>query len=157
MRNKIKKIIIPKDKAVFWLGKDGRWYNEHGRFKHKKIIDFFHTSIQKDKDGYFLYQTTEDYTEKVYFHYEDTALFVFDVITNKDVVLVLNTRKQVKLKPMKLFMKGESLYMEAGEERIKFAERGLMRISDLIESDGDAYFIRVKNRRYRIQQLKEEG
>jgi len=153
----MKKIVIPKDEAVFWLGKDGRWYNKHGRFKHKKIIDFFNTSIQKDKEGYFLYQATEEYTEKVYFHYEDTALFVFDVITNKDIVLVLNTRKQVKLKPMKLLMKGESLYMEAGEEQIKFAERGLMKISDLIEYEGDDYFIRIKSRRYRIRQLKEGG
>lgn len=149
----MKKIIIPKDKAVFWLGKDGRWYNKHGRFKHKKIIDFFHTSIQKDKDGYFLFQETEDYTEKVYFHYEDTALFVFDVVTNGDIVLVLNTREQIKLNPEKLLMKGESLYLKTGEERIKFAERSLIKISDFIEHDDDAYFIKIENRRYRIQQL----
>ena len=60
------------------------------------------------------------------------------------------------LKPDKLFMKGEGLYMADGEERIKFAERGLMKISDLIEDEGDDYFIRVKNRKYRIQQLKED-
>ena len=149
----MKKIVIPKDKAVFWLGKDGRWYNKHGRFKHKKIIDFFHTSIQKDKDGYFLFQETEDYTEKVYFHYEDTALFVFDVVTNGDIVLVLNTREQIKLNPEKLLMKGESLYLKTGEERIKFAERSLIKISDFIEHDDDAYFIKIENRRYRIQQL----
>ena len=149
----MKKIIIPKDKAVFWLGKDGRWYNKHGRFKHKKIIDFFHTSIQKDKDGYFLFQETEEYTEKVYFHYEDTALFVFDVVTNGDIVLVLNTREQIKLNPEKLLMKGESLYLKTGEERIKFAERSLIKISDFIEHDDDAYFIKIEDSRYRIQQL----
>jgi len=39
-----------------------------------------------------------------------------------------------------------------GEETIKFAERGLMKIADLLEYDNDQYFIRVKNRRYRILQ-----
>ena len=157
MRKKRREIVIPKEKAVFWLGKDGCWYNKFGRFEHKKIIDFFHASIQKDQGGYFLSQTTEDYTEKVYFHCEDVALFVFDIITNGDIVLVLNTRKRIKLKPTKLFMKGDNLYMTTGDEQVRFTDRSLMKMSDFIEYDGGAYFIRAKNRRYRIHQLKENG
>jgi len=38
-----------------------------------------------------------------------------------------------------------------GEERIKFAEKGLIKISEFIEYDNDQYFIRIKNRRYKIQ------
>jgi hypothetical protein len=42
--------------------------------------------------------------------------------------------------------------MRLGQETIKFAERGLMKISDLLEFKDDRYFIKVKNRRYRIDQ-----
>ncbi len=152
MKNKRTEIIIPKDRAIFWLDKNGRWHNEHGKFEHKKIIDYFHSSIKRDEDGYYLSQKREDVQEKVYFHYEDTALFAVDLIIDKDTTLVLNTKKQIKLKPRNLFIRGDDLYMRMGEETIKFTERGLMKISDLLEYNNDRYFIKVKNRRYRILQ-----
>lgn len=150
---KRKEVIIPKDKAVFWLDKNGCWHNQHGKFQHKKIVDYFHASIRKDMEGYYLTQTTEDFKEKVYFHYEDTALFVFDIIKDNDITLVLNTGKKIKLKPRKMLMQGDNLYIQVEDECIKFVERGLLKISDLIEHDGDSYFIKVKNRRYKIQIL----
>ena len=152
MKKKLKEIIISKDEAAFWLDQKGRWNNVHGEFEHKKIIDYFHTSIKKDKDGYYLGQTNGNNKEKVYFHFEDTALFVFDIIKDKDIILVLNTKKKIKIRPQKLFIKDDNLYMQVGEERIKFTERGLMKISNLIECDNDRYFIKVKNRRYRIHE-----
>jgi hypothetical protein len=75
-----------------------------------------------------------------------------DLIKDNDITLILNTQKQVELKPRNLFIRGDNLYMRIGEETIKFAERGLMKISDLLEYDNDQYFIRVKNRRYKILQ-----
>ena len=153
MTHKLKEIIIPKDKAVFWLDKNGCWHNQHGKFQHKKIVDYFHASIRKDIAGYYLSQTTEEYKEKVYFHYEDTALFVFDIIKDNDITLMLNTGRKIKLKPRKMVMQGDSLYMHVEDERIKFVERGLLKISDLIDHDDDSYFIKVKNRRYKIQTL----
>lgn len=153
MTNKLKEVIIPKDKAVFWLDTNGYWHNQHGKFQHKKIVDYFHASIRKDMDGYYLSQTTEDYKEKVYFHYEDTALFVFDIIKDNDITLVLNTGRKIKLKPRKMLMQGDSLYIHVEKEFIKFVKRGLLKISDLMEQDGDTYFIKVKNRRYKIQTL----
>jgi hypothetical protein len=42
--------------------------------------------------------------------------------------------------------------MRMGQETIKFAERGLMKISDLLEFRDEQYFIKVKNRSYRIVQ-----
>jgi hypothetical protein len=152
MKNKRIEIIIPKERAIFWLDKNGRWHNEHGEFEHKKIIDYFHSSIERDEDGYYLSQKREDVQEKVYFHYEDTALFALDLIKNNVITLILNTKKQVKLKPRNLFIRGDNLYMRMGEETIRFTERGLMKISDLMEFDKDRYFIKVKNRRYRILQ-----
>ena len=152
MKKEQREIIIPKEKAIFWLDKNGRWHNVHGKFEHKKIIDYFHSSIKKDQNGYYLSQKREDVQEKVYFHYEDTALFAVDFIKDNDITLILNTQKHVKLKPRNLFIRGDNLYMRMGEETIKFAERGLMKISDLLEYDNDQYFMRVKNRRYKILQ-----
>ncbi|MBC8391818.1 MAG: MFS transporter permease [Deltaproteobacteria bacterium] len=151
MSKKLQEIVILKDDAVFWLDKNGRWRNKDGEFEHKRIIEYFHSSIKKDRDGYHLQQIIGDCQEKVYFNYEDTALFVFDVITDQDIFLILNTKKRIKLKPKKLSIKGDNLYMSVGEERIKFAEKGLIKISEFIEYDNDQYFIRIKNRRYKIQ------
>jgi hypothetical protein len=153
MPKQMKKIVISKDQAVFWLDGNGRWHNKFGEFQHKKIIDFFHSSIRKDQDGYFLKQTLDNIEEKVYFHCEDGALFVFAVINESDLILVLNTGKKIKLKPQKLWIKHDSLYMQAGDEQIKFTEQSLMKISDLIENDDRQYFIRIKNRKYGICEL----
>jgi hypothetical protein len=152
MKNKRTEIIIPKDRAIFWLDKNGRWHNEHGEFEHKKIIDFFHSSIKKDENGYYLSQKRENVHEKVYFSYEDTALFAVDLIKDDTITLILNTKKHVNLKPRNLFIRGDNLYMRMGEETIKFTERGLMKISDLLEYGNDQYFIKIKNRSYRIIQ-----
>ena len=64
--------------------------------------------------------------------------------------MVLNTKKQIKLKPRKLFIKNDCLYMHMGEEIIKFAEQGLMKIAQLLEEENDQLFIRIKDRRYTI-------
>jgi hypothetical protein len=152
MPNKPAEIIIPKEKAIFWLDRNGRWHNEHGEFRHKKIIDYFHSSIRKDANGYYLFQERDRIREKVYFHYEDTALFAVDLIQGNDITLILNTQKKIKLKPKNLFIKNDSLYMRMGAETVKFTERAMMRISDRLEYAKDQYCITVKNRRYRILQ-----
>jgi hypothetical protein len=152
VKNKRTEIIIPKDRAIFWLDKNGRWHNEHGEFEHKKIIDYFHSSIKRDENGYYLSQKRETIHEKVYFHYEDTALFAVDLIKDNDVTLILNTKRQIKLKPRNLFIREDDLYMRMGQETIKFTERALMKISDLLEYENNHYFIKVKNRRYKILQ-----
>ena len=151
MTDKKKEIIIPKEDAVFWMDARGRWQNEHGAFEHTKIIDYFHSSIRKDDQGYYLFQESDDHDEKVYFRYKDTALFVFDVIVGDDIVLVLNTKKRMKLQPENLSIKEDSLYLHDGGDLIKFAERGLMKISDLLEDIEDQLYIRVNNKKYKIK------
>ena len=150
MGNTVKTIEIPANDAVFWLDANGNWHNSDGKFRHKKIIDYFHASIRRDDKGYHLYQAHEHYKEKVYFNYEDKALFVFDVLPQTDIILVLNTQRKVKLRPRKLFISNDSLYMALGDEIVKFAEQGLMKIAPFLEEDGDRLFIRSKSRRYRI-------
>lgn len=150
MVKKIKENVINQDQAVFWLDANGCWQNENGKFRHQKIIDYFHSCIKRDRQGYYLYQENGNHAEKVYFRYEDQALFVFNVIRQDDVTLVLNTKKKIKLKPRKLFIKNDCLYMHMGEEIIKFAEQGLMQIAPLLEEENDQLFIRIKDRRYSI-------
>ena len=85
------------------MDKHGYWHNEHGKFQHKKIIDYFHSCIEKDADGFYLNQERDNYKEKVYFPYEETAYFVFNVSKkNDDVTLTLNTKKQIELNPENL-------------------------------------------------------
>jgi hypothetical protein len=153
-RKELPEHVIPKEKAVFWLDGRGFWYTAKGRFENKNIINHFHSCIRRDANGYFLRQEHRDHMEKVYFHYEDTALFVVHILKDDGIVLVLNTGKKVKLKPRRLFIKGESLYMMLGEERAKFAEEALLRIADHMEDEAGQFFIVVKGRKYRI--LKEE-
>ena len=155
MAKKIKEIVIQKNEAVFWLDKNGCWQNQNGKFSHKKIIHYFHSCIKRDRQGYYLYQVNETYAEKVYFPYEDQALFVFDVIRQNDVTLILNTKQQIKLKPRKLFIKNDCLYMHMGEDIIKFAEKGLMKIAQLLEEENDRLYIRIKNRRHKIPAMDD--
>jgi hypothetical protein len=157
MGKKIRKKVVPKEAAVFWLDKNGHWHNQYGKFEHRRIIDYFHSSIKRDRGGYYLYQATESCQEKVYFHYEDQALFVFDVVRDNDVTLVLNTKKKIVLRPKKLFVKNDSLYMQLKDETLKFAEQGLLKISPLLENENDQLYIRVKKRKYKIRTLHQNG
>ncbi len=157
MKKPLREIVIPKEEAVFFLDKHGFWrHKEQGKFEHRKIIHYFHSRIRKDENGYHLRQKLGNRVEKVYFHHEDTALFVFDVIKGEEIFLVLNTQKRVKLRPRNLFVNDDSLYMSLGGERIKFTDHSLIRISDLLDDEGDEYFITVKGRRYQIRQMKKE-
>ena len=143
MVKKKKEIIIPEEKAVFRMDKHGRWVNRHGPFQHKKIIDYFHRSIRKDEHGYFLYQTDGDISEKVYFRYEDTALFVFDIIFGETIELVLNTGQKAAFEPEKLFVKNDGLYMETGQDLIKFSERALLRLSGYLDFRNGRCFLNI--------------
>lgn len=155
MARKRKEIVIPKEKAVFWLDKHGCWNNVHGKFQHRKIIDYFNASIKKDQGGYYLCQATEDRTEKVYFRYEDTALFVFDVVEQQHIVLVLNTGQKVSLRPDKLFMKDDNLYADVEGDLAKFVERALIKIADRIENAQGRYYLRSDDERYEIREVQK--
>ena len=150
MTKRTKEVVIPKEKARFWLDRHGFWHTGHEKFRHPRIVRHFHASIRKDRDGYHLLQEYGDFTERVYFYYEDTALFVFEVIKDEDVILVLNTEKRIKMKPRRLFIRKDSLYMLSGEDRIKFTEHALVRIADLLEDENERCFIRIKGRRYQV-------
>ena len=149
-----KEVVVSKEKAVFWLDANGRWHNKHGVFEHKKIIDYFHSSIRKDADGYHLLQKHNDHImEKVYFKYEDTALFVFEVKIKDDsdnICLILNTKDEIPLEPENLFVQNDNLYMENDGHRIKFIDRALLKLANRLKFDQHRYYIELNGKIYDI-------
>jgi hypothetical protein len=139
----MRKISIPKENAVFWLDKNGRWHNEHGEFQHPRIIAYFHSAIRKDSEGYHVFQSTSEFEERVYFPYEDTALFVFDVIMGEDITLVLNTQQHAQLNPKSLYIRGDDLYATVDGEPVKFTTNSLLKISERIEDAADTFSIQM--------------
>ena len=146
-----KQIIISKEDAVFRMGKNGDWYNEHGKFEHPKIIKYFNASIKKDENGYYVHQETEDHEEKVYFSYEDTALFVSDVKVNENIVLILNNNETIKFSPEHLFTRNDALYLQTPEHKIKFKDSALLKISKFMEEKDGQLFFKIKGKTYPVQ------
>jgi len=149
-----KEVVVPKEEAVFWLDANGRWHNKHGVFEHKKIIGYFHSSIRKDADGYHLFQKHDDHTiEKIYFKYEDTALFVFDVNIQDDsdkIRLILNTKDEIPLAPENLFVQNENLYLEHAGDRIKFMDRAMIKLAHRLKFSQNRYRIELSDKTYDI-------
>jgi len=140
-----KTIIIPREKAVFWLDKNGIWHNEHGKFEHPKIIRHFNRSIQKDASGYFLSQVMDGLEEKVYFPHEDTAFFVVNIALDKEFKLTLNTLDTMPLDPAQLFTKDDSLYLQTPEHCIKFSQNALVKLSRYMEEIDGKFCLMLNN------------
>ncbi|MDJ0809805.1 MAG: MFS transporter permease [Desulfobacterales bacterium] len=150
----MKEIVIPKEKAVFWLDRHGNWHNRHGRFELPRIISKFHAAIGRDGEGYYLSQVNEEVREKIYFHHEDTALFVFDVLMGaKEITLILNTGHEALLAPETLYIQDDALYTRVGGERIRFAERGLLKVGPLLEDDGTTCYFCFGDKRVAIPEI----
>ena len=116
----------------------------------KEIIDYFHSVIKKDKDGYYLEQEHKHFLEKVYFPYEDTALFVFHIIKRDGLILRLNTGEDIQLDPEKLLMKNDDLYIRNKDDLIKFHEKALFSLADYLDESEGQYVINIDGKRYPI-------
>lgn len=144
MTEKTGEIVIKKEDAVFWLDKEGFWRNDGGKFRNKKIIDYFHRAIAHDDRGWYVRQERDGLLEKVYFPHEDTALFVFDVIPGDRILLILNTGAELPLDPDRLFIRRDNLYMQTIDGPARFIVRAMMKLSDRIEEgDNGRMMIRV--------------
>jgi hypothetical protein len=154
--NALPEIVIPKEDAVFWMDDQGRWHNRHGRFEHKRIIDYFNRSIRHDADGYYITQVRGEIREKVYFPHDDTPLFVFRVIAGDPMQLVLNTGQTLPLDPTRLFVRADQLYQRQDEEVIKFSERTLLDLAPHIEETPDGLVIRMDGQRFPIPDLGKD-
>lgn len=152
MTKDLKEIIIKKEDAVFWMDGNGRWHNAHGPFEHQKVVAYFNRSIRHDADGYFVSQVRDEMLEKVYFPYQATALFVVDIIKDDDIHLSLNTGRQMLLDPEQLFLREDSLFMRIENQVVKFTDRSMIKLSDLLEDSDGRFTILVKGVRYTIQE-----
>lgn len=151
MKANPKTITIPKEDAVFWLDAEGRWHNEHGPFEHPKVNAYFHTCIQHDAEGYYVGQKRDAAYEKVYFRYEDTALFVFRVyIGAEDISLRLNTGQQITLEPGALSTKDDHLYIQTPQGIARFNQSSLLEISKQMEEENGDLFIRAGNACFKV-------
>jgi len=147
-----KQIVIPKEEAVFWMDKNGDWHNEHGKFEHPKIIQYFNTSIKKDENGYYVHQKTEELEEKVYFPYEETAVFAVDlsVQDETDLVIVLNTGQSVKFTGQPIFTRNDNLYMKIPDHLVKFSQKALLKISSFLEEKNGRLFLCINSRQWPV-------
>jgi len=143
-------MVIPKEKAVFWMDDRGRWCNRHGRFAHKRIIDHFNRSIRRDEDGYYVTQTRGDIREKVYFAYAVTPLFVFQVIARDLIQLVLNTGETIALDPARLFVASDRLYQKQGDGCIQFSDRALLAMAPYLDEGADGFYLHIGDRKWPI-------
>lgn len=146
----LREIVVPAEEATFWMDRAGYWCNRHGRLEHKKIIAHFHASIGRDADGYFVSQVNGDVLEKVYFRYEDTALFVVDVLPGETIVLVLNTGRRIVLDPKTLFICKDHLYARDGAELIKFNGNSMLKMSRFLVVEDSQCFLRLGGERHPI-------
>ena len=152
MTDKKREIIISKEDAVFWMDGNGRWHNQHGEFEHKKIVAYFNRSIGYDAGGYFVSQGRGDVVEKVYFPYQETALFAVDIIQDDDLHLLLNTQKQIPLKPQKLFIRNDSLFMHFENRIVKFTGQSMIKLSDRFDDANSQLTIHLNGVCYTIQE-----
>ncbi len=146
-------IVVPREKAVFWLDRRGRWRNAHGLFRHPRISAYFHRSIRRDAGGYYVGQRHGARFEKVYFPYEDTALFVREVLLGEEIRLRLNTGAEFPLDPGSLFVSGEALYLTHEGERIRFTEQAMVQLSPRMSFSEEGLFLEICDRRHRIPEL----
>lgn len=151
LEEKLETTTIPKEDAVFWLDAEGRWHNEHGPFEHPKVSAYFHACIQRDGDGYYVGQQRDALYEKVYFRYEDTALFVFGIEEqDTDIVLRLNTGRRIDLKPADLFVKDDRLYTQTDLGPARFNQKCLLQMANRIEEQNGGLFIKIGSKRSKI-------
>ena len=150
MASEKRSITVPKEKAVFWMDKNGVWHNEHGKFEHPKIIRHFNRSIRKDDLGYYLSQETDEFEEKVYFSHEDAVLFVVNFSLEEELRLTLNTAKVMTLDPTQLFTKNDGLYLQTPEHCIKFSQHALVKLSRYMEETDGKFCLRLNQATYAI-------
>lgn len=150
MGNK-RQIIVPKEDAVFWMDENGVWRNEHGRFEHHKIIQYFNESIAKDDNGYYVYQATDEFEEKVYFPYKETAVFVVDIKIRETVHLILNTMKTAAFEDGRLFSQNDNLYLETDAHLIKFTSQALIKLSRFMKDQNGQMVLDINGCVYPVQ------
>ena len=69
----------------------------------------------------------------------------------------LATRREIVLEPVNRIVAGENLYIVQDGERIKFSERAMLKLAEMMEFTEEGYFITVQGGRHRIRETDAEG
>jgi len=145
----LEKVILKED-AVFWMDERGDWHNAAGRFRNRRIIDYFNRHLQSDAGGFFVAQMNGPIREKVYFRYSGTALFVLDLEPGDPIILVLNTGEKCPLAPDSLFVKNDVLHMRQDCRILRFRERPMIQLSSHISLENGQYRFEWRRRTWAI-------
>lgn len=146
-------IVIPKEYAKFRMDRNGRWLNDGGPVEKASIIRYLNSAIEKDENGYYVTHMLGERREKVYFGYDDTALFIIDLKLNgDDISLLLNTKRRLKLEPAGLFLKDDSLYFEQSGHVIKFSERAMVKMAPLLAESEEGLVVTINGRKQIIRE-----
>jgi len=120
--------------------------------RENQVDRYFNSAIKKDENGYYVHQATGECEEKVYFPYEDTAVFVVDIIMKgPDISLILNTTDRTSLEEGELVMASDNLYLLTPDHRIKFSSHALVKISKFIEEKNEKFSILINEKTYLIR------
>ena len=147
-------VVIPRENAVFWMDEEGRWCNCHGRFEHKRIIDYFNRAIQRDDMGYYVTQIRGELREKVYFPHGETPLFVVRVTKGDPLHLTLNTGQELDLDPTTLYIREDRLYLRLSEEIARFNDRALMAMMPYLDECDAGMVIQIGSQTLTIPEEK---
>ena len=134
-------VVIPAEKAEFFLDENGSWRSGTTLFQHRKIARYFHSRIRHDSHGYFLEQEHPGYIEKVYFPYRDTALFVIRVREQGSLVLCLNNGETIPLTSEDLCIRQDHLYTRHHGELVRFTDQALLSLSRYLDGSEENCFI----------------
>ena len=91
----------------------------------------------------------------MYFHHEDTALFVFEVHLRQPYSLLLNTGRKIPLVPSDLFIRNDRLYVRLGDEVARFSERALLGLEPHLHARGDGTCLMLEQRCWDIETIDD--
>ncbi len=131
------------------LSKNGVWYHEGVEITHKRTVELFNRSIQRDGEGYILKAGREVCPVKV----EDAPFFVLEVDREGDsLVLKLSNTRREKLDPSTIEVGDDNvMYALVNDniDRAKFTRPAYYQLTQYLDLDEeDNYILRVGNNNY---------
>lgn len=131
--------MVGQEESGIALDERGRWLHQGAPVEHKRIQEFFHRAIRKDKDGrYYLENAFDGKQERVYFAVADTAYFILHLVTDEARTKLhasLNTGQAVEVDPASLVQDERGvLYCQVLDaDRARVTTNALHDLSELVE------------------------
>ena len=141
-----------ESEGEIFLDKEGNWYHEGILITHPGTIALFSRSVVKDPSGGYRLQIGKESAKIIV---EDTPYMVRRVEIHKDCIMILlNDGIWEKLEPATLWIgKGNVLYckVKSGEFPARFLRPAYYQIMQLLEEDGNGFFIKISGQRWALK------